>query len=45
MSFEGLTIDLSPADLLADLSESPGVVAEATLSPLDLFWLEWLGAP
>lgn len=38
-----LTINLTNADLIADLEESPGVAAEAVLSPLDLFYLEWLG--
>lgn len=45
MTFHGLKIDLTTDDIMADLSESPGVAVEATLSSLDLFWLEWLGAP
>lgn len=41
MSFDGMSIDLAPGDLLADLNESPGVVAIATFDRLDIAWLDF----
>lgn len=41
MSFDGLEISITPGDLLADLTCSPGVVADATFDRLDIAWLDF----
>ena len=38
-----VTLNLTTADLIADLEESPGVAAMAQLDPIDHLWLEWVG--
>ena len=38
-----MTLNLTAADLIADLEESPGVAAMAQLDPIDNLWLEWVG--
>lgn len=40
-----MDLNLTAADIEADLRETPGMVAEARLDPLDIFYLEWLGGP